>query len=302
MTAIFKEPDKGDPSDIQQVFPRFDFHLLCCRYWWLKNWEFNELSNPYWRIYHNNHHGARINFNGKDYYLGPDKIALIMPNTPFSTRLYNHTIPEKSYVLKGGRIMGSNISNMTSRENLISHLFIHFNLGSIYDNAKPGVFLFDSDSFCNEKITAITKYIVTNYTTFNFQMALTIQSLVASILMKAPGNVWELPSNDSRILDTLNYIETNPTKDLTNLALARRVGLAINSFTRLFTNELDFAPQRYVKKRRINKASVLLHHTHKSIDEIATRCGFADRYHFSRVFKQVNNISPAKYRRDFMMR
>jgi len=67
VSALSKVPDKGDPSDIQQLFPRFNLQLLCCRYWWLKRWEFRELSYPYWRIYHNTSEGAVLTFKGKEY-------------------------------------------------------------------------------------------------------------------------------------------------------------------------------------------------------------------------------------------
>lgn len=57
MDALKKIPDKGDPSDIIQLFPRYNLQLHCCRYWWLQHWEFKELSFPYWRIYHNSYQG-----------------------------------------------------------------------------------------------------------------------------------------------------------------------------------------------------------------------------------------------------
>jgi len=302
LNLLFKKPDKGDPSDILQVFPGLDIQLLCCRFWWLKNWEFDELSYPYWRIYYNHYQGAKIIFDKKQYNLEPNKITLIAPNTPYSTRLFDHKIPEDGYLFKGARIKGKNIDHLVKSKNAITHLFIHFNLGSIYENAIPGVYMFNTTPAIIDKIDTITSYLTSNNATFNFQINLQIHSFVADILTKAPEDIWELPSSDTRIVETLNFIEENLLEDLSNAALADRVGLATNSFTRLFTNEIKIAPQRYVKKRRINKASVLLHHTQKSIDKIASECGFADRYHFSRVFSQINNISPAKYRKAFMMR
>ena len=67
MGTLSKVPDRGDPSDVLQLFPRFNLQVLCCRYWWLKRWEFRELSYPYWRVYHNSREGAVINFNGREY-------------------------------------------------------------------------------------------------------------------------------------------------------------------------------------------------------------------------------------------
>jgi len=89
MANILKVPDKGDPSDILQIFPNFNLQLLCCRYWWLRKWEFQELSFPYWRIYHNNKEGAVITYNGNEYALTPDRIMIIAPNTSYATRLFD---------------------------------------------------------------------------------------------------------------------------------------------------------------------------------------------------------------------
>ncbi|MFC2090659.1 hypothetical protein ACFLT1_07745 [Bacteroidota bacterium] len=71
---ISRLPDKGDPSNILQLFPQFNLQLLCCRYWWLKNWEFDELSHPYWRIYWNPEPGATIIYENNEIRLDADKL------------------------------------------------------------------------------------------------------------------------------------------------------------------------------------------------------------------------------------
>jgi transcriptional regulator GlxA family with amidase domain len=51
-----------------------------------------------------------------------------------------------------------------------------------------------------------------------------------------------------------------------------------------------------VQERRVQRAAELLARTTLSIDEIAERCGFANRYHFSRVFAQRMAAPPGRYR------
>lgn len=301
MALQTKIPDKGDPSDILQVFSEFNIKLLCCRYWWLKHWEFNELSFPYWRIYHNNKRGATISYKEKQYHLNENTIVMIAPNTSFSTHLYNYLIPKEGYVLEGGRVGKERKASQLLKEEILLHLFVHFNLGSPYDNVDPGIFLFNVSKHFLQKLSVITSYLNSNHMKFNFQVVITIQSLIADLLTEIPENKWDLISKDNRILDSLNYIENNPKEDLSNTALATRVQLATNAFNRLFTTEVSISPQRFVKKKRIDKACILLHHSQYSIDKIAEQCGFADRYHFSRIFKQITNISPARYRRDFRL-
>ena len=55
----------GDPSEIDQLFPKSNLQLLCCRYWWLSNWEFENHAYPFWRLYYNIECGAKLIYNGK---------------------------------------------------------------------------------------------------------------------------------------------------------------------------------------------------------------------------------------------
>ncbi|GJM64049.1 AraC family transcriptional regulator [Persicobacter diffluens] len=293
--ASTKIPDKGDPSDIQQVFPTYNLQLHCCRYWWLQNWEFKELSFPYWRVYHNSDHGAVVMFKGEEFRLSPDRVILIAPNTAYATRLYDHKIPETGYSLKGGRYNNGGIST----ESQILHLFIHFNIGMPYDNIVPGIYDFKLSPSLKEKLQIIKRHLNYEHTRFSFNASLAIQSLISELLTEVPEEKWNSKTKDVRILEVINYIENNISDELTNPVLAETAKMATNSFTRLFTDEMEQSPQKYIKTKRIDKACILLHHSGLSIDEIALQTGFSDRYHFSRIFKQVTNYSPAKYRKEY---
>ncbi len=302
MNIYQKIPDKGDPSDVLQLFPSFNMQLHCCRYWWLQQWEFKELSFPYWRVYHNSYSGAVILYNGKEYALTPNKIIMIAPNTSYATRLYNHTIPDTGYSIKGGRINSDFPESKAIEQQSILHLFIHFNLGMPYDRVSPDIFVYELTDHLKDKLMIIKRHLNYEHSRFSFYTSLTIQSLINDLLVDLPQKSWELVSKDSRILDVLNYIENNVNGNLNNTVLAQVTNMATNSFSRLFNEELGVYPQKYVKKKRIDKACILLHHSNLSIDEIAIRTGFADRYHFSRIFKQIANISPAIYKKEFAMK
>ena len=301
MNTLKKIPDKGDPSDILQLFPKYNLQLLCCRYWWLTKWEFRELSFPYWRVYYNNQSGAFLKHREKEIELDPSKIYLISPNTSYSTHLFDHKIPINTFTIEGGRIGDKLNFPPSDGSRLIEHLFIHFNIGMPYDNISPGIFSFPLTEHIKDKITIITNHLSVNSAQFSFYPFLAIQSLIADLLNEIEESNWDLLSNDSRILSTLSYIEHKIRNDLTNEKLAGICHMATNSFTRLFTEETGISPQRYIKKKRIDTACIQLHYTDKSIDEIADATGFANRYHFSRIFKQTTGTSPAKYRKEFGM-
>ena len=302
MPTLSQIPDQGDPSDILQLFPKTNLQLLCCRYWWLKHWEFRELAFPYWRIYYNMQEGAFIETGGKTYSLHPQKIYLIAPNTSYSTHLFDHPLPQKGYALTGGRITTKKPSPIRAAADTIEHLFIHFNIGSPYDNVSPGLFSFDLTPHLQEKIHLIVNHLSVDNSQFSFYTFLAIQSLITDLLSDIDENCWELLAKDYRILNALSYIENNTDKDLSNETLADMCQLATNAFTKLFKDEVGVSPQRFVKRKRINTACVMLHHSDDSIDEVAIKSGFANRYHFTRIFSQLTGLAPAKYRKEFRIK
>ena len=302
MKNYWKVPDKGDPSDVLQLFPKYNLQLLCCRHWWLQRWEFMELSYPYWRVYHNSSPGAVIIHEGREYELTPDKIIMIAPNTSYATRLFNHTIPKTGYSLKGGRVDSEITKKEMDNNQYILHLFIHFNVGIPYDNVSPGIFSFSLTEHFLNKLQIIKNYLNNEHTKFNFYSSLAIHSLIIDLLNELPEKSWNLTTTNHRILKILNYIDDNINGDLTNPNLAEKAGLATNAFIRLFKDETRISPQKYVKNRRINNACIMLHHSNLAVDDVATKTGFADRYHFSRVFKNSTGISPAKYKKEFGMK
>lgn len=283
---------KGDPSSVHQHFPSYELQLLCCRFWQLKRWEFKDLSFPYWRVYHNFESGAYIRWNDQSIELSTDKILLISPNTHYSSYLWGNSIPKTGFRLVGDRITKDNLDT-----SLIPHLFIHFNLGIPYDNIQPGVIAVEITPSMRKKIEAVTQHLMDEAVQFSFVANLNVRALLNELMCNIPEEKWQALTQDNRIEKTLSYIDKNIDKDLSNDSLAQQLGLATNSFTRLFTKEIEMSPQRYVKQKRIDKACILLHHTQKSIEEIAELVGFADRYHFSRIFKQITETSPGMYRR-----
>ncbi len=302
MEPIKKIPDRGDPSDILQIFPHYNLQLHCCRYWWLQNWEFKELSFPYWRIYYNSYPGAVVIFEGKEYELTPDKLIMIAPNTSYATRLFNYEIPELGYALNGGRVNWRLSEMDLINQKYILHLFIHFNIGMPYDNVSPGIFLYDLTDHIKGKLEIIKHHLNYEHTRFSFHANLAVKSLIGDLLSDLPEENWDLITKDFRILEVLNFVDNNISAVLNNQILASVTKLATNAFTRLFTEEIGMPPQKYVKKKRIDKACVMLHHSNFTIDEIAIQTGFADRYHFSRIFKQIVSVSPAKYKKEFGMK
>lgn len=291
----------GDPSEIVQNFPKFNLQLLCCRFWWLLNWEYPQLAFPYWRIYYNTQPGGFIRAENHIYPLRPDRLYLIAPNTRYSSWLYDHSVVAGSYQLKGGRIadLGEEKRRKLHEEGAIEHLFIHFTAGYPYDNVKQGVFEFELTPYLQNKVAAMQQYLSHEVAKINFSFFLCAQSLICELFGHIDPEKWELSFQDERIGKVMLYIENNIDKELSNEQLAKITCMSTNAFAHLFKEETGIPLQRYIKNKRINQACVRLIHSHDTIDTIAENSGFSNRYHFTRVFREIKKTSPARYRKDY---
>ena len=296
---FFKVPDRGDPSNIPQLFSGLNINLLCCRFWWLKNWESRNMSFPYWRIYWNKSYGGIISFAGQTIELTPNQVILIPPYTAFSSRLKENTIPPSGYNLEGGRVGDGESEADLLRDGAVLHLFIHFNLGMPYDFIAPQLFSFEVSNDLRTDLEELSFSLQQNNVQLSVQSSLLIYKIIILAVSQIPKEFWNLATTDQRILNVLRDIEDHISEELTNKRLAQVANMAVNSFARIFKEEIGIPPQQFVRERRVQKTSILLHHTTEPIDEIARLSGFCDRFHLARVFKEVTSYSPAQYRKQF---
>lgn len=101
------------------------------------------------------------------------------------------------------------------------------------------------------------------------------------------------------IQKALTYIEENLYNDLTLEKIYEEVGLSEFHFQRVFKKQLNMGIYKYIQKRRISNASLLLLNSDIRIIDIAIISGFSSQEAFSRVFKEYYNLPPRQYRIQF---
>lgn len=288
---------KIDPSDTRQTFPDINIRLHCCRYWMLREWECLSMAIPFWRLYYNTVGNASVSYKGIRTLLKPDQIVIIPPNTSFSSSLKGNSENTLRESIIGEKIV--NRAEVTEHISSIysDHLFIHFNMGIPYDLIEPGIYSFPVNEKEEELLNEIKEYCIIGSNAFDFTVCTSINSLILDLLKKIPSHKWNTPKLDKRVVSSVVYIEKHLGERLTNKILADRASMVENSFARLFRENNGISIQQYIKKKRIDKALILLHHSMANIDEIAIRCGFSDRFHFSKVFKELMGMSPVAYKR-----
>lgn len=79
----------------------------------------------------------------------------------------------------------------------------------------------------------------------------------------------------------------------------KKLGYNIDYFRRCFFEDTGKTPLEYLTELRINNAKNLLRQEYfMSVEEVAQKCGFQDRFYFSRKFKDYTGMSPVKYRKN----
>lgn len=292
-------PPEGDPSSMIQEFQEVLPRLLCCRYWWMSEWKSQQMSFPYWRLYWNRSGRAWVVYN-KTIYLEPDKIVLIPPNTPFASDIDHSSVsPGQPYSLKGGRIESADMEEFLAAEGTVLHMFIHFTLGYPFDTISPDIFLFDISPFQHQLILSITRQLIKGQVRFEQTGSLELYSLLFSLLHQLPSSAWKNRKLDERVIQGIRLMEQNIREtEISNSKLAKTGGMSVNAYARLFKEQTGYSPRKYLVRMRVEKACNLLHHSELSIEQIASACGFSDRYYFTRIFTKTMKVAPAAYKKN----
>jgi AraC-like DNA-binding protein len=114
--------------------------------------------------------------------------------------------------------------------------------------------------------------------------------------VSAPHESQHSDDVERQLRPVLRFIDAHLGEPLENARLAAFVHASESHFIRMFRRVVGCTPARHVQERRVSHAAELLARTHLTIDEIAERCGFANRFHFSRVFAQRMIEPPGRYR------
>jgi len=104
------------------------------------------------------------------------------------------------------------------------------------------------------------------------------------------------PLGFQRLFPVLRHLSECLADPISLSDLAERTHLSPSRFHALFKSLTGQAPLYYVQRMRLERAQELLIETDQTVKEIAMAVGFADAFHFSRLFKLRLGSSPTAYR------
>lgn len=96
------------------------------------------------------------------------------------------------------------------------------------------------------------------------------------------------------------WVLENLAKDLSVEKLARRVGMSPRNFARVFREEMETTPAKYVEALRVETVRRRLQESNTGLKAIAASCGFRNPDGLRSTFKRVLGVAPREYRQRFL--
>ena len=104
-------------------------------------------------------------------------------------------------------------------------------------------------------------------------------------------------ADHQQIRELVAWMSEHLDGDLSVPVLARRVGMSERNFGRVFKQQLDTTPARFVARLRTEAAQTRLAETSSKLDAVAQSVGFRDRETLRRHFRNVSQAPPSMFRR-----
>lgn len=104
-------------------------------------------------------------------------------------------------------------------------------------------------------------------------------------------------AEDANLTQAKLLLAQEPALAVSPITVARRLGMDYRAFRRWFTRVAGEPPATYRLRARLDHACRLLASTTMPIPEVATACGFSDRYTLTRRFSAALGTTPAAFRR-----
>lgn len=269
--GAYEQPFSGvgvefDPLGAPFVHAEFVLHEVG---YWARNydWNYPSVYSPFWRVYYDFEPGHAVQFGDLQTELGPDRL-IVIPNHQRFDCLGDPPVPK---------------------------LWLHFSCPwSIEPDSKIPIVI-----PVNDVLLALIGELPDLFQHPGPDRRIQIRRLGATLLTYLLGDS-RIPHQRSipePIAEIIQRVNQRPGHGWKNPELAVIASMSTEGFIRQFKRWIGATPMRYVQQVRVREACRLLADTSATIDEIASQTGFADRFYFSRVFKQHTGRSPAAYRR-----
>lgn len=217
-----------------------------------------------------------LSYGGKEYKLKTGSCVFIDCNLP-----YSHTTTDDLWSLK----------------------WIHFNgstMPSIYQKYldRGGRPTFTSQS--TTQIESVWRELMRVASSDDYMRDMLINQHLSSLLVEVMKESWhpeeQMPPKRGGIAEVYAYLTTHYNEKITVEDLASRFLISPSYLAHSFKEQYGMSVTAFLLSTRITKAKQMLRFTDEKIEEIGYKVGIGAPAYFSRVFKEIEGVTPSTYR------
>ncbi|MFM2293218.1 MAG: hypothetical protein RIS29_3031 [Bacteroidota bacterium] len=258
------------------------------------DWNYNNISNPFFRIYLVMEGGARLEINQMAYDLKPGKLYLIPPFSVHNdscsgifSLYYIHVFENQKNAIS--LFEQYHFPVEVEADDLAAQL-----IGRLIEiNPERELLQYDPELYTND-LVLMNGLARSEQTPLPAQME--TKGILSVLFSRFFGLAVETSiNNDNRIWNAVHYIRDNIHTRIRIPDLANACNVSEDHLIRLFKKELNMTPIAYVNKKKIEKAQLMLVLEHSTIKEVACSLAFDNISYFNKVFKAQLGKTPSDY-------
>ena len=251
-------------ENCKKSFDGFALDIHLAQYLENVSWNCSKVIHPCWFVFWNPVPGAVISCGEQTFEVTPLHAYLIPPYT----------------VISG-----------TNRRRF-NHFYAHFDAGEPFNNCVNQIYVLSPEP--------AKRFFQKYFELDELHKMLGWRIMILEYLAMLPEQAFSSSKNnaDESIARVLENVKKDLTGSWSNRRMARLANMSENNFYRHFIAVLGVSPQKYIRGMLLNEARYMLVNSCMSIDDIARKTGFADRYSFSKAFKNFFAVSPGFLRRN----
>lgn len=224
-------------------------------------------ERPHWMMYIKITGSTWYYFNNEKYYSSPNSIILVAPNVRYTYEC-----------IEPGRVG-----------------ILFFDL----DMDGDGIYVFDIAN--SEKVLSAFKKILRDQgdVLCNIKCLKELYHIFEILIENGNKKLSSSSEEKDKVAIAYEYISDSFVDNgISNSSLASMCGLSEAHFRKIFTLVYGMPPMTYLRKKRMEAAKQIISDgCYKTISDIASKVGYSDVYHFSKMFKRYTGYTPNQYKK-----
>lgn len=127
-----------------------------------------------------------------------------------------------------------------------------------------------------------------------YHLLVSVLLLIGKYCSFEKGNSYQAPSE--LMQDILAYIEKSPITDIETLC--NQFSISASTLWRLFNEQIQMSPKKYILMRRIAASERLLQEG-RTVNEAASESGFSSASHYISLFRSIYKMTPLQFQKEW---